>query len=51
MRKENLPMNNVYMCKYDVGREITCEPDIMMVVIVARSDSGAHLKLSTLWLK
>ena len=24
-------------------KERTCEPDIMMVVIVARSDSGAHL--------
>ena len=51
MRKENLYMNNMHMCKYDVVKEITCEPDIMMVVIVARSDSGAHLKLSTLWLR
>ena len=27
---------------YNVHRR-TCEPDIMMVVMVARSDSGAHL--------
>ena len=51
MRKENLYMNNMHICIYDIGIESTCEPDIMMVVIVARSDSGAHLKLSTLWLR
>ena len=31
------------LCWMMFVQERTCEPDIMMVVIVARSDSGAHL--------